>query len=278
MATRKKGKVEPVRLDEDDMLKMLFYSPAGHGKTTLLGTAIGDPRLCPMLFVDFEAGTKSIKSKIKRIDLDQLGKITPEVGKAHAVRVKEWEDFNVVYNFLANDDTHGYQAVAIDSLTEVNYLNLTTIIGHEVEFGKEHDPDIAYQEDYLRSIAQMRKLIRFFRDLPMHVFFTAGAMEFTDARTKKMQYRPGLTGKLVMELPGLVDTIGYLAVIDEDEETFRCLFVQPTEKFMAKDRSEGGVLGDEIDEPTLPDILDMLLGEAPPNREEDDEPEEEGDE
>jgi hypothetical protein len=265
-----KKKVEPVVLDVDDMLKMLFYSPAGHGKTTLLGTAIGDPRLCPMLFVDFEAGTKSIKSKIKRIELDQLGKVKPAIDKAHAVRIKEWEDFNVVYNFLANED-HGYQSVAIDSLTEVNYLNLTTIVGKEVELG-DHDPDIAYQEDYLRSIAQMRKLIRFFRDLPLHVFFTAGAMESIDARTKKMQYRPGLTGKLSMELPGLVDTIGYLSVVEDDDETFRCLFVQPTEKFMAKDRSEGGILGDEIEEPTLPEILDILLGEVEPNRtEEEDE-------
>lgn len=260
MATRKKKEVElePIRLDEDEMLKMLFYSPAGHGKTTLLGTAIGDPRLCPMLFVDFEAGTKSIKSKVLRLDLDDLGKVKPEIGKAHAVRIKAWEDFNVVYNFLANED-HGYQSVAIDSLTEVNYLNLTTIVGKEVELS-DHDPDIAYQEDYLRSIAQMRRLIRFFRDLPMHVFFTAGASEFTDARTKKMQYRPGLTGKLVMELPGLVDTIGYLAVVEDGDETYRCLFVQPTEKFMAKDRSEGGILGDEIEEPTLPELLDTLLG------------------
>lgn len=267
MAKAKK-KVKPVRLDEDDLLKMLFYSPAGHGKTTLLGTAIGDPRLCPMLFLDFEAGTKSIKSKIKKIDLDDLGEIEPEIGKAHKVRIKEWEDFNVIYNFLASEE-HGYQSVAIDSLTEVNYLNLITIIGKEVNLG-DHDPDIAYQEDYLRSIAQMRKLIRFFRDLPMHVFFSAGASEFVDARTKKMQYRPGLTGKLTLELPGLVDTIGYLAVIDEEDETFRCLFVQPTEKFMAKDRSEGGVLGDEIEDPTLPGLLDTLLEAEGEEEEEDD--------
>jgi hypothetical protein len=262
----------PPRLEEEDLMKMIVFSPAGHGKTTLLGTAVGDDRLSPMLLLDFEGGLKSIKSKFKRIELDDLGKVPCSVAEAHAVKIREWEDFNVVYNFLA-DDEHDYKSVGIDSLSEVNYLNLTTIVGQAIDANSAHDQDIAYRDDYMRSIAQMRRLIRFFRDLPLHVFFTSAALEVEDARTRKMQYRPALTGRLVMELPGLVDTIGYLAVVEEKDDSFRSLCVQPTERYMAKDRSEGGILGEYLDRPTLPWMLDILLGDAPPNTEPEEEEE-----
>jgi hypothetical protein len=265
----------PPRLEEENLMKMIVFSPAGHGKTTLLGTGVGDDRISPMLLLDFEGGLKSIKSKFKRIDINDLGKVPCDINMAHAVKIREWEDFNIVYNFLADDD-HDYKSVGIDSLSEVNYLNLTTIVGEAIDANDAHDKDIAYRDDYMRSIAQMRRLIRFFRDLPLHVFFTSAALEVEDARTRKMQYRPALTGRLVMELPGLVDTIGYLAVVEEkgEEDSFRSLCVQPTERYMAKDRSEGGILGDYLDRPNLPWMLDILLGEAPPNIDEEEEGEE----
>ena len=255
----------PWELTEDDLMKIIFYSPAGHGKTTLLGTGVGDERISPMLILDFEGGLKSIRSKILRVPIDQLGVIPPEIDRAHVVKISEWEDFQRVYDILESGQ-HEYRAVAVDSLSEVNYLNLSTIVGKQVADPRvDHDPDIPYQEDYLRSISQMRRLIRFFRDLPMHVFFTSGAVEAQDAKSRKFQYRPALTGKLVTELPGLVDTIAYLAVVEDGEENYRSLYFQPTERFMAKDRSEGGCLGAWLDlpnatHPALPTMLDRLMG------------------
>lgn len=248
----------------DQFLKALIYSPAGHGKTVLLGTGAGDPRLSPMLIADFEGGVRSIASKIHLVKLAELGKAKPTLDKIDVVRIQSWNDFDDLYDFL-DSDKNPYKSIGLDSLSEMNYLNLQTVVGQAATDNTRHDPDVAQQQDYLRSQAQMRKLIRFFRDLNMHVIFAAGALEAREPRTKKYQFRPALVGQLVKEIPGLVDTLGYLAIVEEENgNTYRALFVQPTERFMAKDRSEGGKLGEYIVNPTLPMILDILEGAAVP--------------
>ena len=244
------------RMYVEDPIKALFYAPAGHGKTVLLGTAAGDPRLSPMLLLEFEGGTRSIRSKINPIPLGNLGKKKPSVDKIDTVRIQVWEDFNFGYDYLSGD--HPYRSVGLDSLSEMNYLNMSETLVTALRSDRQHDPDIAEQRDYLRSYAQMRKLVRYFRDLPMHVFFTAGVQSIQDPRTKLPKSWPQLTGKLAFEIPGLVEILGYLAVVEDGEEIYRCLFTQPTERFEAKDRTEGGKLGSAIQDPTLPKILDLI--------------------
>lgn len=248
----------------EDPLKIMVYSPPGHGKTTLLGTGAGDKRISPMLILEFEGGTRSIKSKIRKIKLEELGEKAPTVEKIDVIQIQKWEDFEVVYDFLESVD-HGYKSLGLDSLTEMNYLNMSEALALALREDKKHDPDIPEQRDYLRSAGQMRRLVRFFRDLPMNVFFTAGASTQQDPRTREYKAWPALTGKLTFEIPGLVEVVGYLAVVDLDESadaedqesTARWLFVQPTGKFEAKDRTEGGMLGEYIENPTLPQIFDL---------------------
>ena len=43
---------------------LIVYSPSGHGKTYLAGSGVGDPRISPMLLLDFEAGVDSIESRV----------------------------------------------------------------------------------------------------------------------------------------------------------------------------------------------------------------------
>lgn len=244
----------------EDPLKMIVYSPPGHGKTTLLGTAAGDPRLSPMLLIEFEGGTRSIRSKVKKISIDQLGKEKPKVDVIHTVEIRTWGDFDLVYDFLLTAD-HPYRSIGLDSLSEMNYLNMQTVLLDAGIQDKNRDPDVPEQRDYLKSASQMRRLVRYFRDLPMHVFMTSGAQQGQDPRTKTSMMMMSLTGKLVFEIPGLFDVVGYLAMVDqEDGATERWLFTQPTGRFDAKDRTEGGKLGEYIVNPTLPKILDLVEG------------------
>lgn len=245
-------------MNVEDPIKAMFYSPPGHGKTTLLGTAAGDPRLCPMLILEFEGGSRSISSKIRKLSLDQLGQ-KPSIDKIDVVPIREWEDFNVAYDYLAEND-HPYRSTSLDSLTEVNYLNMSEALIFAVREDKRHDPDIPEQRDYLRSAGQMRKLVRFFRNLPIHVFFTASAQMLQDPLTREQKAWPALAGKLAFEIPGLMEIVGYLAVVEDDNESSRWLFVQPSGRFEAKDRTEGGKLGEYIINPTLPHILDLIEG------------------
>ncbi len=244
----------------DDALKVLVYSPPGHGKTTLLGTAVGDPRISPMLLLEFEGGTRSIRSKVRKIELADLGKINPSIDVIDVVQIQQWKDFKIVYEFL-DSTPHGYRSLGLDSLSEMNYLNMSEALQTALKEDKRRDPDIPEQRDYLRSAGQMRRLVRFFRDLPMHVFFTAGASIQQDPRSRESRAWPALAGKLAFEVPGLVEIVGYLAVVDLESDsstTARWLFVQPTPKFEAKDRTEGGLLGEYIENPTLPKIFDLV--------------------
>ena len=246
--------------DPNDLLKLLFYSPAGHGKTVLIGTAIGDPEFSPVLLLDFEGGIRSIRSRTKVIALEDLGKEEPLIDKAHVIHLKEWDDFDAVHEFLSDTqrDHHIYRTVALDSLSEMNYLHLSNVLSDAVAQDATHDPDVPLRPEYLRHSGRMRKLIRFFRDLPVHTLFSSGAGEAEDPQTRLMKLRPNLTGKLAYELPGLLDTIGYLAIVEDGEDIYRSLYVQPTTKFMAKDRSEGGALGMCVDKPTIPLIWQLL--------------------
>jgi hypothetical protein len=244
----------------NDALKILWYSPPGHGKTTMLGTAVKDKRISPMLLLEFEAGIRSIESKVREIRLEDLGSKKPSIDKIDVVHIQTWADFDVAYEFLL-EGNHEYKSVGIDSLSEVDYLSMGDALRVAQLEDRKHDPDIPEQRDYLRNASKIRKLIRFFRNLPLHVFFTANSKLEQDPLTRESKIWPALTGKLAFEVPGLVEIVGYLAVVEKDEDTNeRWLFVQPTGRFEAKDRTEGGKLGQYIVEPTIPKILDLVEG------------------
>jgi len=93
---------------------------------------------------------------------------------------------------------------------------------------------------------------------------TALEQEVKDERTGEITVKPSLPGKLADEFCGYFDIVGRLYVTQEqDPETKkvvsrRRLLVQPTGKYVAKDRSD--CLGVEIVDPTITKILDAIYG------------------
>lgn len=250
----------------DDPANVLVYGPAGHGKTYLIGTAVGDKRLMPMLLAEFEAGTRTIRSKCRRVTVDDLGKPpAPTVDKIDLLRVTTWHELEQLLDFL-DTAKNPYQSVALDSLSEIGYLNLTTVVNEQKAKNSSHDKDVPEIADYLRHQIQLRRLVRDLRDLPIHTIFTAGVVEVEDARTRKPALRPSFSGKLVNEMPGLIDVVGYLAVVEEGDGekavTYRSLMLQPGDRFYAKLRREGDPIS-RLDRPTLPKLLDLVEGKMP---------------
>lgn len=235
-------------------ISMLIYAPAGHGKTYFLGTGAKDNRVAPMLLLDFEAGVESIRSHVKETKVEDIGNPVP--GKIDVVRIKAWSDLESVYDLLLSNKSYmeKYKSVALDSLTEMNYLNLTTIVENSMATNPRHMEDVAEMSDYLRSAFMMRKIVRGFRDLPVHSFFTAGVQEVTDPVSKVPHVVPALNGKMALEVPGLVTIVGYLGIDGEK----RVLLTQPASRFTAKDRTEGGKLGAYVEDPTIPKIFDLI--------------------
>lgn len=213
-----------------------------------------------MLLLDFEGGTLSIKSKCRKVEIEKLieGKVKPQKDKIDVIRIREWGEFEQILDFLY-EAGHPYRSVAIDSLTELNTANVRDVVEVAASASSKHDPELPEMQDYLRSAVQMRRIVRAFRDLPMNTIITCLADTRENPRTRRKQLVPSLTGKLVFEVPAIFDIVGYLGIVEEEGEPDRReLFVQPTEDMEAKDRSEGGALGESVPNPTLPLLFDLI--------------------
>ena len=74
---------------------------------------------------------------------------------------------------------------------------------------------------------------------------------------------PKMSSKLAADVCGYVDIVGYLYAdnveTEDGVEPMRRMLVQPVGAYYAKDRS--GMLGTVIDNPTFPEVYDMIFGE-----------------
>jgi len=271
MPKKAKKKAKPDATNQDMYLKMMVHGPVGVGKSTLGVSGFDDPRLTPGLFLDFEGGRLAIRSKTRYIDLEDVGKLEPEEGRLDAVSIQSWADFVKVHRLLSVDEPP-YKYVCIDSLTEVGSLSLMGIVGTTLMQQISTDPASIELQHFGKHNAQMEALVKAYRDLAVHVLLVCGTNAKKNPSTKVDQLMPMLVGQQVTKLPGLVDVVGFMEVDEEvaevdependietgDEVTFRVLHTAPSQKYIAKDRSEGESLGGDLREPTLPMILDLL--------------------
>lgn len=226
------------------LMRGLIFGPSGHGKTRFLGTAQLDPRTYPMIIFDFEGGSESLAG----LDID----VAP---------IRDWQDYNEGYDFLQNGK-HDYKSVGLDSISETHIFALLNILVVEEadRRNKKQNVDMLQQGDYGVALVQMRRLIREFRDLPLHSFFTSLATEELDAR-EGMVKKPALAGAFRDEGPGLMSVVGYLALTTDTEgETIRSLLLKNHARIRTKVRTEWDAkdVPNEIDEPTVTKLLDVL--------------------
>lgn len=233
----------------DRKIKALIFGPPGHGKTHFLGTAVFDERTSPICILDFDGGV-----------LDVLTGLPGEGTDWVSIPIKTWEDYNAAYERLKTND-EGFKSCAIDSLSETHIFALMHILDeNEVRRkAKGDNPDMLQQADYGVGLIQLRRLVRYFRDLPVHTFYTAHHKD--DVVPKEgLVTMVNLAGKAAIEVPGLMTVTGYLALSDDDEgNTQRVLLLQNYAKIRTKVRTPWGVTSpDEIVDPTVTSLLDAL--------------------
>lgn len=250
--------MEVKRPGDNRFIKALIFGPPGQGKTYLLGTAQEDERTAPMLLLDFEGGDETLAG----LDID----IAP---------IRSWDDYSEVFEALASGEhwtlpgtslAEGelYKSIGIDSISETHTWALLEILDHATATNsRRDDPDSLEIQDYGKATIQMRRLLREFRDLPLHVFYTATAKTVDERGIGKVKV-PAMSGAMAEEVVGLMSIAGYLALVEEDDEISRELILQNFPRFRTKIRVPWEQSApDTIEDPTVAALLDALDIPAP---------------
>jgi len=231
---------------------ILIYGEAGVGKTVFASTA---PR--PILWLESEGGTSSIGDK-KDIDI---------------ARVSGLETYREALRYL-DKNAAKYKTVVIDSFSETQAAVLKDIMSKVKALDPTRDEFSPFFDEWGRLTGVMREIARAFRDLPLHVVFTAGQREDKDDLTGKVKIRPRMTPTLAEEVQMFCDAVLYLYTatlnkgeVDEsgvqaDDEGLtlvRNALIKPTGKYAAKARiPQGKPSPDFIPDPTFDKVAELL--------------------
>lgn len=275
-----------------DYINAMFFGPFGSGKTVLAATAQTHPLTGNALYISAEGGHSSIRDFGINVDIvrintfKQFNKVyefcrnhaacrdkyieakTPEekkLAEENLIKCHDWLVASVDPDLLmltdANDKTKMYQSVIIDSLTEVHKYAMYYILGVDLNrTSLDIEPAIPQLQHWGKATEMIRMLVRAFRDLRMHSFFTALDNLEKDERDGSIMILPSLPGKLSKEVCGFLDIVGYLHVgADPNDKTklMRSLQVQPSGKYNAKSRYMA--LGTFINDPSVGKMVEMII-------------------
>lgn len=223
---------------------ILLYGDGGTGKTTLAASACEVPDLAPVLHLNVENGAQSLEEKWgSHPDLD-------------VIDIDNIIELQNVYRDLYNGKGLGYKTVVVDNATESQSQGIEYILsgikqsGDFVEFEGATFANGAWN----RSSEQMRKMIRYYRNLPMTVIFTAWRKDYSKPDEKVPKWGPSFTRTFGGEAPGMVNDVWHYYLKGED----RILQTNATDRAIAKDRTNK--LPQIIKNPTMQIINDYWTG------------------
>ncbi len=188
---------------QDHFIKALIFWKPGSWKTTFASTA---PK---PLFLSAEGGLLSIADK------------SPD-----AVIIQTLKDLQDAHHYLKTTN-HPYKTVVIDSITEIN-----EIVKAEIE--KKNGRYIR-KDDWGEVLTKIKRIIRDFRDLPMHCIFLAQEAVEKD-KEEIIRIYPSLNGKAATEIAAACDIVGYMDIDKTSRE--RYMVVQEHAILATKNRLE----------------------------------------
>lgn len=251
------SKIRP--LQEDQIYwNIMIYGESGIGKTVLAGS---DDRV--LFIAPEDSGTLSAKR---------------HGSKADKWPVKSWNDLLEAYEYCYEQieaGTFPYDWIAIDSLTEMQYMAMQHVLKQVVEENPNRDPDVPAIQDWQRYYIIFEKMVRAFNDLNCNILYTALARKVEDAEGEDF-YVPDIQGKeylLSLKIASLMTSYGHMKMVlvkEKDREgndtgrklRVRRIYWEDTGTSRGKDRTR--TLTPRTDNLTLKSIREKIEGYVPP--------------
>lgn len=242
-------------------MNLLIYGDPGSGKTHLAGTAQDSPQMADVHVFNIDGGLMTLAER----------------GDIHATDVHSVDELEREMHRIAAGDAkyEGVRTVVIDNVSELQTLALEGITTRELANRRKKDRtytvDQVYLEDYGIAGKQLARVLRGFRDLPVHVIYIAHRKDKMRPNTNVLdESKPNLTDKLCTSVMGYMDFVFYLYVADEEvmdeegnahPEPHRYLLTQPMGGFVAKTRGSkfAEALGPVVRDPNMAEIMRVYM-------------------
>ena len=192
--------------------------------------------------------------------------------------VKSWNDLLEAYEYCYEQIELGdfpYEVIAVDSLTEMQYMAMQHVLKQVVEENPNRDPDVPAIQDWQRYYIIFEKMVRAFNDLDVNVVYTALARKVEDAEGEDF-YVPDIQGKeymLSLKIASLMTSYGHMRLEllpekdNEGNETgrkvrTRRIYWEDTGTSRGKDRTR--TLAPYTDNLSLKAVYAKIDGYTPP--------------
>ncbi|QZD97753.1 RecA-like DNA recombinase [Gordonia phage Pons] len=176
--------------------------------------------------------------------------------------IEQWSDFNEVYRYIRTGD-HDYDYIAFDGLTRFCNMALHFVRETSEEHDLSRQPGMVQQRDYGKANEIMKAMLHNFQNLPCGKIYTAqermieagDGEEDEDAESTMVQYVADLPKGIRSTVNGLVDVIGRIYVVKDDEDKIvRRLWLESSAVYDTGYRSEY-VLPQYLSNPTVPRLI-----------------------
>ncbi len=233
-------------------LKILLYGDPGTLKTRSAASAALVPEMKPVLYIDTDGGSLSLISDFLNIP------------GFYYRKMESFEWLNTLYNNVIKHPKNPFKTLIFDSLSEKQRLGMKGIMERVVASNPSRDVDIPGLQEWGKNIEQIRKVVRYFRDVE-GLHFIATCLEKTDKddqETSIWMAKPALPGKLSDEIAAFFDIVGRMTAMEQGGKVVRVMHCGIARKWIAKDRS--GKLGSGVvineGEHLMPKIYKYVYG------------------